>query len=573
MTHSLLQLIDSRSPNPVGLRRGVPVGRAEFAARIHNWHDALQAQSKSRFALFLDDSIEFAAALFGAWHAGKTVWLCADTLPASVAALAAQVDGFIGDFPGECFPIPAPAITAAAGELPGLSGDFAGLVVHTSGSTGAAQAIPKKLSQLASEVDTLEQLFGPRAGPGTEVISTVSHHHIYGLLFRVLWPLAAGRPFHAGTYQYPEQLLPLLERCVLISSPAHLKRLPQHLHWPAAKLIFCSGGVLSSDAAMLCARLVGQAPVEVYGSSETGGIAWRQRADAADDGWQALPGVAWRVKAGDELIEVRSRHLFTEDWMTLADRIAALSEDRFVLKGRSDRVVKIEEKRISLDALEQALMASPLVEEVRLVLQSEASSARQHLAAVLVLTAEGSQFLEQRGKLAVTRHLKGALQGLAESVALPRRWRFVSHLPVNLQGKTTQALLLALFDDQTTEQVTAPVTVLKLQDSTHAELDVRWPRQLTYFEGHFPGAPVLPGVVQVHWAIQIARQIFDLPDGFHALHGLKFQHVVVPEDVTRLILKYDAHKASLKFSYSSGAAGDKQHSSGRILFATGESHA
>jgi acyl-coenzyme A synthetase/AMP-(fatty) acid ligase len=35
----------------------------------------------------------------------------------------------------------------------------------------------------------------------------------------------------------------------------------------------------------------------------------------------------------------------------------------FVLAGRADRIVKIEEKRVSLSAIEQRLLASPLVRE------------------------------------------------------------------------------------------------------------------------------------------------------------------------------------------------------------------
>ena len=568
MPHSLLQLVNFNATGPVGLRHGAPVSGAEFVLRIHNWHDMLQRQPGSRFALYLEDSIEFAAALFGAWHAGKTVWLCADTLPASIAALRLQVDGFIGSFPAQCQPVAAPDNSAAPGWLAPLSGEIVGLVVHTSGSTGAAQAIPKRLAQLASEVATLEQQFGSRMG-SADIISTVSHHHIYGLLFKVLWPLASGRVLHAETLQYPEQLLPYLQHSVLVSSPAHLKRLPAHLNWPAAKLIFCSGGVLPAHAALACTQLLGQAPVEVYGSSETGGIAWRQRADEADDGWQALPGVAWRVRADTELIEVRSTHLFSDDWLSLADRVAALDAGRFLLKGRSDRIVKIEEKRVSLDALEQRLVRSDLVEEARLVLLGARPGAREHLAAMAVLSGAGQAFLEQHGKLELTGLLKSDLQEHVERVALPRRWRFVDRLPVNLQGKTTEAMLLALFDESAAAPVSEPDYRLKQQDQTHAELDVFWPAGLVYFAGHFPDAPVLPGVAQVHWAIRMARQIFDIPSGFHALHGLKFQHVVFPDESTRLSLQYDAHKASLKFAFRSG---DKQHSSGRVLFGPGAQH-
>jgi len=176
---------------------------------VRAWHGLLGEQAGSQFALYLEDSIEFGAALLGAWHAGKTIWLSADTLPASCTALLGQVDGFLGEFPAELKPLqPATDAGGALGPALGaLAPDMQALVVFTSGSTGAAQAIPKKLSQLASEVATLEQLFGQRCGAAA-VLATVSHQHIYGLLFKVLWPLASGRAIHALSIAYPEQCWP-----------------------------------------------------------------------------------------------------------------------------------------------------------------------------------------------------------------------------------------------------------------------------------------------------------------------------------------------------------------------------
>src|SRR5476651_920355 len=82
----------------VGWRDGAAVENAQFLARVSAWHVLLRRQDGRDFALYLDDSIEFAAALLGAWQAGKTIWLSADTLEASCAALRLSVDGFLGQF-------------------------------------------------------------------------------------------------------------------------------------------------------------------------------------------------------------------------------------------------------------------------------------------------------------------------------------------------------------------------------------------------------------------------------------------------------------------------------------------
>src|SRR5471030_390261 len=227
------------SASLVGWRDGAAIDNAQFLSRARAWRALLGRRDGRDFALYLDDSIEFGAALLGAWQAGKTVWLSADTLEASCAALRLRVDGFLGQFPAALMPLMPAGVdvvgeddraSAALGDTgtddgyasleAALAPDFPALVVFTSGSTGAAQAIPKKIAQLASEVATLEILFGAIAGDAA-VIATVSHQHIYGLLFKVLWPLAAGRAIHSRQFTFPEELAYTLvsRECMVVTSP------------------------------------------------------------------------------------------------------------------------------------------------------------------------------------------------------------------------------------------------------------------------------------------------------------------------------------------------------------------
>ena len=563
----------------VGWSAGEGVSNEAFLARVRAWHALLRTQAGRDFALYLDDSIEFGAALLGAWHAGKTIWLSADTLEATCASLRASVDGFLGQFPAALQPLQPDAAAGRAGpsaDLRGaLSGDMPALVVFTSGSTGAAQAIPKRLSQLASEVETLDALFGRAAGDAA-VLATVSHQHIYGLLFKVLWPLSTGRAIHAISIAYPEELASAMAAgpCVLVASPAHLKRLPAHLDWSGAarklRTVFSSGGPLAPETALSVGGMLGEVPVEVYGSSETGGVAWRQRSQCGDDSWLPFPTVDWRLNEEGGTLEVRSPHLEDDNWFALADRATRIGDKRFLLLGRSDRIVKIEEKRISLSAMEATLFATGLAAEARVILCEPGVGDRQRLAAFIVPTAEGSTLLNTEGKPALNARLRTALATTVEAVALPRRWRYLDQMPTNAQGKTTLAALLALLDADdgtTTRRPRLPQLRELERQAQRVLLEVTAPASLLYFDGHFDVAPILPGVVQVDWAIHYGRQYFKLPTQFRGINALKFQQVIHPDTPVQLELVHDTIKGSLQFRYLSEAG---QHASGRVMLGDGD---
>jgi acyl-coenzyme A synthetase/AMP-(fatty) acid ligase/3-hydroxymyristoyl/3-hydroxydecanoyl-(acyl carrier protein) dehydratase len=577
-----------------GWRGDDAVTHAQFTRETAAWRQLLSGHSGTRFALYLQDTISFAAALFGAWQAGKTIYLPSDTLTETCKALALEVDGFIGEFDAALQPLQqlsAPDAADKAGTPQLLDGDAPALVVYTSGSTGTAQAIPKKLSQLSTEVATLEALFGAQAG-AADIVSTVSHQHIYGLLFKVLWPLAAGRAIHARSAFFPEDLAAIAPArpWLLLSSPAHLKRLPDSPVRPDVsrlQAIFSSGGPLLPDVATATQQLLGHRPIEIYGSSETGGIAWRQPQQqeiigtARDDSWRPMPRVEVRLNHEHDCLEVRSPHLPDDQWLRMADRVEFTDGQKaaqgFYLRGRADRIVKLEEKRISLDQIERLLLASPLAAEVRVLVHHELpsssslslslSSRRERIAAFVVPTDAGRAILEQQGKLAFNTQLRAVLADAIESVALPRLWRYLDALPANTQGKTTVAALTALLEQApvpgSKKRPLWPEQTVLQRDDRSVILQLHVPPDLLYFDGHFPGAPILPGVVQVDWALALGRQYFDLPAHFRALQALKFQRVVTPGATLTLELDNDTQKNALAFRLHSAGG---QHASGRILF-------
>ena len=558
-----------RAPSSVvGWRGSRPVTHEEFLARVLAWSAMLRRTPGQAFALYLGDSIEFAGALYGAWYAGKTIYLPGDKLPATCASLRRSVDGYLGEFEPESKSLtPNSEDTAALDEISGhLSSDFPGLVIYTSGSTGTAQAIPKKLSQLSSEVATLEKQFGHLLGDA-EILATVSHQHIYGLLFKVLWPLAAGRAVQTRSLSFFDKLASTqkLRDGVWVSTPAHLKRLPddisQGIASRVARAVFCSGGPLPLDVAQESARIFGVTPIEVYGSSETGGIAWR-RQTANDDRWTPFPGVTWRIHEREGVLEIRSPNLPNEEWFCTADRATPVDRHRFTLHGRIDRIVKIEEKRVSLTAIEQALIASPMVSDARVL---ATNGTRQRIAAFIVPSAAGNEKLAAIGKLAFNRMLRALLTQSIEPVGLPRIWRYLDILPVDSQGKITHAALLGMLKGTSAVPILPHGRMLEA-GANRAVFELTAPKALLYFDGHFPDMPILPGVTQVDWVIFYARQCFELPATFRGIHALKFHRVISPEMPFRLELLHEPAESSLSFKITSTVGA---HASGRIVFGAG----
>ncbi|QDQ27798.1 AMP-binding protein [Chitinimonas arctica] len=549
--------------HPVALRDGAIHDFAAFTSSALAWRRCFAAQAGRRFALYCEDSADFAAALFGAWHAGKVVYLPGDTVAATLRQLAERVDGFAGDLPAHCQPLrpAAPARDDSAMDWQVLDVQSEALVVFTSGSTGLPSAIPKRLCQLFEEVATLSACFGARL-EGANVLATVSHQHIYGLLFRVLLPLAAGQPFAAKRLAFSEDIATALARSgpsVLVASPAHLKRLPPAQDWAAGRLglraLFCSGGPLPVEALPDCRALLGQAPIEVFGSSETGGIAWRRRDRDEDTHWQALPGVRLRIE--NQCLWVRSPHLSDDNWQATADQ-AEMDAAGLRLLGRADRIVKVEEKRVSLDALEHALLAGGLLLEAKALLLP---GTRAALAVVAVPNEAGWALHDDSGKRALNEALRGALAGVLEHAILPRRWRYHWDLPTNSQGKSKLAALAALFDPR------RPAARLLARRPDAARLRFEVAANSPYFAGHFPGAPVLPGVAQLQWVQLFAGELLDVPLGFQRMEAVKFPRLLPPGSTVTLELSLRQAQAGeegvLAFKLSSAAG---IHASGRMVF-------
>ena len=510
----------------------------------------LQRRAIKHVAIHLEDAAELAIALLGAWRAGVSVLLPADLQAQTRQRWDAQVDLWITSTQALEALFDAPLNAAE------LNLDTCHLSLCTSGSSGEPKRIDKTLRQMANEVNALEQLWGAELGTAC-IIASVAAQHIYGLLFRVLWPLCAGRSFVRTQQAFPEDMQRASREhpsFAWVASPAMLKRMADNLDWPAlsaVQRVFSSGGALPAEAGQALHARLGQWPTEIFGSSETGGIAWRQGQTL----WQPFADVQLS-QSDDGALRITSAYLPIGHVEHTADAARIEADGRFELLGRLDRIVKLEEKRISLPMLELALTHHDWVAEARLGVVHEN---RASLGALLVLSASGLFALREHGRRALTQALRQHLNDHCEAMALPRRWRLLRHLPLNSQGKLPQAQVDALL---LAPRPKLPEVMSQREDEGQWTLNLSIPPDLAYFSGHFPTTPVLPGVVQVEWAMTLGQQLLDLPPRFAGMEVLKFQQLVRPGDAIELTLRFDRERSKLHFAYRNATAAC---ASGRIV--------
>lgn len=574
----LLRHLQARDPGltlaqtPAGL---MTVG--DFLSEIARWSRAFRRAGAPRAVLFAECRTRFATAMLGAWTAGVRTILPTDMTAYTQAKLTGDGTLFVfnrGDgFEPTAEDAPAPG-DAQALTLP-MESDLVEL--FTSGSTGEPTRIVKRLDRVLNAIDQLDRDF-PSPFPSDALVwSTVSHQHIYGYLWALLWPLARGMRITDERLMFPETIAAALAsepNAVLITSPAHLKRLPEMLDWTDARRnllgLVSSGGPLSEEGLRLAEKLLGRTPFEILGSTELDGIAWRQRrlvppattaegtvVESASARWRPMPDTAIRADE-DGVLAVRSPRLDPEAWIRGDDRIRWDDEGRFELLGRVDRIAKIEGKRVSLTAMEAASVATGLLDAAKAFLLPDA----QHTLAVVGIPSDaGREVLATKGKLALVRALKTRLAERFEKVVLPRRWRFEPMLPADARGKCTIDAMTALFDERRFEPVAWTLG--------HNRLDMVFEvhRDSVYFRGHFPTFAILPGVAQLHLAVTAAARYLGAPAAVRTVTKLKFTAMVLPGARIRLGVTFDAAARTLDFTLTDDRKPEVTYSSGKIALA------
>ena len=202
-----------------------------------------------------------------------------------------------------------------------------------------------------------------------------------------------------------------------------------------------------------------------------------------------------------------------------------------------------------------ACLTNPTPVEVRVRSHEWVADARLVGRWMLVVpSAAGVRILARYGK----RQLVAAWQeyvGGGPSVAADfLEWRLLEALPPPDSAAESRC----------SEPVRSPiVTDLQRRGACALECRVRVPYDLAIFLGHFPSLPIVPGVVQVDWAVNIARAHLQLHGEFKGITATKFRRLVRPGMELALTLEHRPEPGELRFEY---LLGHDLASTGRVFF-------
>ena len=528
------------------------------------WGDFLEGSAKlrqkigeaggKRWLLFCDDGWHFLLAFAALLQCRKEILLCAHISPACLEEMrggAPMLTDREGEGSETVFSVPALLGAdlqkgALAKEAPAIAADETSIVMHTSGSTGKPKEVRQRLAEFESDNRFALSKWGGEL-LARKLCSTVSHHHIYGLLYSVLLPFTAGIPFRRKRIDFPEELEKLRDaEYALVTVPAFLKRAVEiKSNGPCLKSpwIFSSGGVLEPETARKARDVLGFWPVEVYGSTETSGIAWRQSASGPE--WTPFDNAHLSANR-DGCLVVRSPCIKSAAGFETFDLAEILEDGRFLLKGRMDSIVKIEEKRVSLLEIEDRIMQSGLAADACAV---ALEGRRQYLAAAVVFNGRGRERFAGLEKSEIGKFWREHLLQYFENIVIPKKWRYLDALPMDAQGKKRKDDIKLLFQKAAGGFGGLGMEKLVERTENSVSLELSIPDSSPYFDGHFPGFPVLPAVAQVELAARFASRYLGTSVALSEIRRVKFTNLVRPN--APLLLKLEKADWAITFSLSS----------------------
>lgn len=515
---------------------------------------------------FQSDRYAFCVALLAAWAADIPVTLPPNLRGETIAALLAQpgVSVLMHDTAvAGHLSVPEVLKGPSARPLPRAPHPRGPIVrVLTSGTMGKSDAWDKTLEQLLDEIEAWLGILEVRKP--VRVVATVPPAHLYGLLFSVLLPLTSGGSFCRETPLLPEAVATRVseyEAQMLVTVPVHLRaaEVVDRERFGSLRWVLSSTAPLHEATAKAFSERHGRAVTEIFGSTETGGIAWRRR--GRHEHWQPLPQLRVSVTHDERLVvDSPFASLGLPRPYETADRIELHEDGSFVSLGRRDNVAKVGGLRVNLEGMEELLLQNVGVLDAAIIGAPDAHRGTRVLAAVVAPHSTEAALRQW-----LSEHFHPS--------TLPQRFLFLHRLPREVSGKLRRQDALRLFglDDQG-----RPLSrsVVRVDPATNAQSDAervsaefRVPDDYIYYAGHFDTYPVMAGAVQLH-ELLLPLIYQHRPDAGHlqSLHRIKFTGRISPGDLVRVQLEFLESSPELQCAFSC-FIGERSVSAGRLSFA------
>lgn len=503
----------SRAPDDILFR--TPQGPITASRFLHAAYRLAQALPDSPAVVNLcQDRYRFIVAFAAAMIAGRTSLLVSDRSPQGLRALVepygdpialVDEDCDAGSLRSLCFTI-APSGHSPE-PVPAIPADRLAALVFTSGSTGLPVPHRKPWGALVQRTVAAGQVFDYRPDDPAFIVGTVPPQHMYGFEATVLMPLHAAASTWCGPSFYPADVAAALGVApgprIVVTTPLHIRALIQAgLDLPLLERFISATAPLDPGLARQAEERFGAPVQEIFGATEVGSIASRRT--VAGDAWTLYPGVT--LESGEEPDETVVHGPLAVPHR-LADVIENLDERRFRLLGRSTDLIKIGGRRDSIARLNQILNRIPGVADGVFVAPPDLD--RRPTARLLVFVVA-----PERSPEAILAELREQV----DAVFLPRRVVRVDAIPRNEVGKLSRQAQLDLIAQAERSKAEGGILAGRFTiPADHPSL-----------AGHFPGRPVVPGVVLLDHAFALIAA--RLGARIRGVEAAKFTGPVLPAD-------------------------------------------
>ncbi len=398
----------------------------------------------------------------------------------------------------------------------------------TSGSTGIPKKINISINNLIAEASDMIEAIDFSSASQFITTTTLAHH--YGCTVCLFVPMLLKCPINTKRIYFPEEMI--MPNSVLVSSPSFLNKLAKYsVLPPQVPVIITSAGAKLDDKDFEYWNKQTKI-VDMYGCTETGVLAFKD----SDTSYMKL---LKRVELKDNI--VKCPYTQYEEFQ-LSDKIEILP-DGIRIMGRSDRVVKIQEERISLTEIEN------YINQFEEVDKAYSLKIGEKLACMVVLTLEGKEKLIKSGLFEFIKYLKSNLKQKTRIV--PQKWKFTDEIPLNNMGKPDNEYISSLFNTN--------LTLPLVKSRKDRELELVFLRDSNFLKGHFTNYPIVPGVVQLYFACFYINELFGTKLDIGQLKKIKFSNLMFPDKDIDLV--FTEKNDSILYKYQKG---DKVYSSGQF---------